>query len=372
MIIGVPKEIKNNEFRVALTPAGVYALVSAGHKVVIENGAGIGSGFEDIGYKDKGAVILTNAADVYSEADMIIKVKEPLESEYELLKDGQILFTYLHLAPNRPLTEILLKKKITAIAYETVQLPDRSLPLLTPMSEVAGRVSVQVGAELLRKHHGGSGVLLGGVPGVLPAEVVIIGGGVVGKNAAKMAVGLGASVTVLDIDFKRLAQIDDLFGGRVKTLINNRFNVEEIISSVDLLIGAVLLAGKSAPKVVTEDMVKRMKKGSVIVDVAIDQGGCIETIDRVTSHENPSYEKYGVIHYSVPNIPGSVPRTSTLALTGATMPYILSIANKGAVYALKSDAALLLGLNTFDGYLTCRGVSESLEIPYTDPAMLLI
>ncbi|HEY5586180.1 MAG TPA: alanine dehydrogenase [Ruminiclostridium sp.] len=364
MIIGIPKEIKNNENRVAITPAGVYALVKEGHKVIVEKSAGVGSGIEDCEYLSVGAVIMEEVPRIFQEAEIIVKVKEPLEREYELLREGQTLFTYLHLAPNRPLTEALIKKKVIGIAYETVQLTDKSLPLLAPMSEVAGRMSVQVGANLLQKYYGGSGILLGGVPGVLPAEVVIIGGGVVGTNAAKMALGLGARVTILDINVMRLAYIDDIFSGRVATLMYSEYSAAEIIRKADLLIGAVLVAGSKAPKTVSIEMVKTMKKGSVIVDVAIDQGGSIETIDRITTHDKPSYEKYGVIHYSVANMPGAVPRTSTYALTGVTLPYLLQIANKGTQRAMLENRALLLGLNTYKGQITYKAVADSIGVEY--------
>lgn len=367
MIIGVPKEIKNNENRVAITPGGVHSLTMNNHKVIIEKSAGEGSGISDEEFSEAGAVIYDTNVKVFEDAHLILKVKEPLESEYELFKEGQTLFTYLHLAPNRPLTEALLRRKVTGIAYETVQLCNGSLPLLTPMSEVAGRMSVQVGANLLQKYNGGSGVLLGGVPGVLPGEVVIIGGGVVGTNAAKMAVGLGASVTIMDVNKSRLSYLDDIFAGRVSTLIYTEYAASEIVRRADLLIGAVLIPGAKAPKTVTADMVKTMKKGSVIVDVAIDQGGSIETIDRVTTHDQPCYEKYSVLHYSVANMPGAVPRTSTFALAGVTLPYLLEIANKGAKKAMFEDKALMLGLNTYDGKVTCRAVAESMNLQYTAP-----
>lgn len=370
MIIGVPKEIKNNENRVAITPAGVHALVNAGHKVVIQKSAGVGSGIEDSDFEAAGAVMLEKNTDVFEQADIIVKVKEPLACEYDLFKEGQTLFTYLHLAPNPSLTQALLKKKLTAIAYETVQTK-YGLPLLTPMSEVAGRMSIQVGAYLLQKYSGGAGMLLGGVTGVLPAEVVIIGAGGVGLNAAKMAVGLGARVTILDINKNRLAYIDDVFNGRVSTLVCNEYNVAEMAKKADLLVGAVLVTGAKAPKIVKAEMVKAMKKGSVIVDVAIDQGGSVETIDRVTTHDNPCYEKYGVIHYSVANMPGAVPKTSTYALTGSTLPYLLDIANKGPERAMKEDEALLLGLNTYKGYVTYKAVADSLGLEYRSAKELL-
>lgn len=371
MIIGVPKEIKNNENRVALVPAGVHALVAKGHKVLVEKSAGLGSGIDDSDYLDAGAKIIEKAAVIYEESDTIIKVKEPLESEYNLFKEGQTLFTYLHLAPNEPLTNALINKKIAGIAYETVQLPNGALPLLAPMSEVAGRMSIQVGATLLQKYSGGMGVLLGGVPGVLPAEVVIIGGGVVGYNAARMAVGLGARVTVIDINKNRLAYIDDIFEGRVSTLIYNEYNVHDMVKKADLLVSAVLIVGAKAPKTVTEHMVKTMKRGAVIVDVAIDQGGSVETIDRITTHDNPCFERHSVIHYSVANMPGAVPRTSTYALTGVTLPYLLEIADKGAELAMKENPALLSGLNTYKGNITCKSVAEAFHIPYI-PAIELL
>ncbi len=367
MIVGIPKEIKNNENRVALTPGGAKTLASRGHKVLIETNAGIGSGFIDEAYMNAGAEIYKEKVDLFNDAEMIMKVKEPLASEYPLFKKGQALFTYLHLAPNPELTRALLDKEVTGIAYETISLPNGVLPLLAPMSEVAGRMSVQIGASLLQKYNGGSGVLLGGVPGVASGEVVIIGGGVVGTNAAKMAVGLGARVTVLDVNPMRLAYLDDIFNGRVMTLAYNEYNCAEAVKRADLLVGAVLVTGKSAPKIVNEEMVKTMKKGSVIVDVAIDQGGSIETIDRVTTHDNPSYEKYDVIHYSVANMPGAVPRTSTFALEAATLNYAIQLADKGITACLAENDALLKGLNTYKGKVTCSAVSESLGLPYCNP-----
>lgn len=364
MIIGVPKEIKNNENRVAITPAGVHALIKAGHRVAVEKSAGLGSGIEDYEYVSAGAIIIDEAAEVFKQADMIVKVKEPLECEYDLFKESQTLFTYLHLAPNPSLTKALIEKKITGIAYETVQSANGSLPLLAPMSEVAGRMSVQVGANLLQKYNGGCGILLGGVPGVLPAEVVIVGGGVVGTNAAKMAVGLGARVTIMDINVNRLAYLDDIFSGRVSTLIYSDYTTAEMVKKADLLIGAVLVAGAKAPKIVTAEMVKTMKKGAAIVDVAIDQGGSVETIDRITTHDKPCYEKFGVIHYSVANMPGAVPRTSTYALTGATLPYLLQLANKGAERAMLEEKSLLLGLNTYKGNVTYKAVAESMNMKF--------
>lgn len=366
MIIGIPKEIKNNENRVAITPAGVADLVSAGHVVYIEDNAGVGSGIENAEYVEAGAKLLDTPKEVFDIADMIIKVKEPLPAEYDLFKEGQILFTYLHLAPAPELTQALLEKKVVGIAYETIELEDGSLPLLVPMSEVAGRMSTQIGAQFLEKHEGGKGILLGGVSGVEPAEVVVIGGGIVGTNAAKMAVGLGAQVTILDKNPKRLAYLDDIFGGRVKTLMSNKFNIAKSVKKADLVIGAVLVAGSKAPQLVTEDMIKAMSKGSVIVDVAIDQGGSIETIDRITTHDQPVYEKHGVLHYAVANMPGAVARTSTFALTNVTMNYALQIANKGYKQALLENKALLKGLNVIDGKLTYKAVAEDLNIPYVN------
>ncbi|MDR1192588.1 MAG: alanine dehydrogenase [Peptococcaceae bacterium] len=370
MIIGVPKEIKPQENRVGITPAGVDALVKAGHIVYIERDAGAGSGFADGEYAAAGAAILPAAKDVYDAAEMIIKVKEPLAPEYPWLKEGQILFTYLHLAPDPQQTAALLRQKVVAIAYETVQLADHSLPLLAPMSEVAGRMSIQVGAQLLEKIHGGSGILLGGVPGVEAGKVAVVGGGNVGINAIKMAVGLGAQVTVLDVSVSRLSHLDDIFNGRIVTLISNSYNIAKVVKEADLVVGAVLIPGAKAPKLVREDMVKAMRPGSVLVDVAIDQGGSIETIDRVTTHENPCFIKHGVVHYSVANMPGAVPRTSTFALTNATLPYALRIADKGAERAMREDPALLLGLNTYKGQLTYEAVAKDQGLPYTPAASL--
>lgn len=365
MIIGVPKEIKNNENRVAITPAGVDALIKAGHEVIVEHDAGIGSGFTNEQYEQHGAKILPTAQEVWNQAQMILKVKEPLPSEYQYFREDLILFTYLHLAAEPELTKALIESKVTAIAYETIQLENRSLPLLTPMSEVAGRMSVQIGAQFLEKTKGGKGVLLGGVPGVLPAEVVIIGGGVVGTNAAKIAVGMGANVTILDVNPDRLRQLDDLFEGKLRTLMSNSFNIAEAVKKADLLIGSVLIPGRRAPRLVTEEMVKNMQPGAVIVDVAIDQGGSIETIDRVTSHSEPTYVKHGVVHYAVPNIPGAVPRTATIALTNVTIPYAVQIANKGVVEAVSSNKPLSLGVNVYQGKVTYEAVAESLNLPYT-------
>lgn len=365
MRVGVVKEIKNNENRVAMTPAGVSALKRAGHEIIIETQAGVGSGIEDQEYVEAGARIANSNKEVFEAAEMIMKVKEPLPPEYDLFREGQILFTYLHLAPEPELTRALMRKKVVSIAYETVQLADGSLPLLTPMSEVAGRMATQIGAHFLEKPQGGRGVLLGGVPGVPPADVVVIGGGVVGTNAAKVAVGMGASVTILDINAERLRYLDDIFGGRLVTLMSNSYNIAAAVRRADLLIGAVLIPGARAPHLVSEEMVKTMKPGSVIVDVAIDQGGSIETIDRVTTHSNPTYVKHGVVHYSVANMPGAVARTSTFALTNATLPYALQLANKGWKQAIKEDQALAKGVNVLDGKITYRAVAEAHNLEYT-------
>ena len=371
MKIGCPKEIKPQEGRVGLTPAGADALVRAGHQVYVQHNAGMESGFADAEYAQVGAAILETPEEIYEIADMIIKVKEPLATEYDLLREGQILFTYLHLAPDPAQTQALLRKKVTAIAYETVQLADGTLPLLAPMSEVAGRLSVQIGANLLESNHGGRGILLGGVTGVEKANVVIVGGGNVGLNAAKAASGFGANVTILDLNIKRLAYLDDIFGGRVQTLLSNPYNIARVVKEADLVIGCVLIPGGRTPKLVTEEMVKTMNPGTVLVDVAIDQGGSIETIDRITTHKNPYFVKHGVIHYSVANMPGAVPRTSTLALTGSTLPYALKIAKLGAEEACKADPALMKGLKTYKGYLTFKAVADAQNLEYTDPATLL-
>jgi alanine dehydrogenase len=365
MIVGVPKEIKNNENRVAITPAGIDALTRVGHQVIIETNAGIGSGFTDEEYALHGAEILSSAEAVWAKAEMILKVKEPLPAEYGYFRENLVLFTYLHLAPELELTKALMEKKVTAIAYETIQLDNGALPLLTPMSEVAGRMSVQIGAQFLEKPHGGKGVLLGGVPGVVAGNVVIIGGGVVGTNAAKMAIGLGANVTLLDVNPERLRQLDDIFGGRLNTVMSNPYNIREAVRKTDLLVGAVLIPGRRAPRLVTEDMVEEMEPGSVIVDVAIDQGGSIETIDRVTTHSEPTYEKHGVVHYSVANMPGAVPRTSTIALTNVTIPYAVQIASQGVSKAIQSNRPLAKGVNVIEGQVTYEAVAESLQLPYT-------
>ncbi len=371
MIIGVPKEIKNNENRVALTPAGVHALAVHGHEVIVQKNAGTGSGILDDEYVSSGAKIASSAGEVFERADLIVKVKEPLESEYELFKQGQALFTYIHLAPNKPLADALIKKKVTGIAYETVQLEDGSLPLLIPMSEVAGRMSVQVAATLQQAYYGGSGMLLGGVPGVAPAHVVVVGGGIVGSNAAKIAVGMGANVTVLDINQRKLAELDRFFNGRINTVMSSYYTLGNLVSKADVLVGAVLVPGAKAPKTVTEDMVRGMKKGSVIVDVAIDQGGTVETIDRITTHDNPAYEKHGVVHYSVANMPGAVPHTSTWALTGVTLPYLLQLADKGVKKALLESKPLMQGLNTYDGHITYEAVAKAMDKEFILPEKAL-
>lgn len=372
MIIGVAREIKNNENRVGLTPAGADSLVKSGHKVLIEANAGVGSGFEDENYTSVGAEIVADKNKLFDDAEMIIKVKEPLESEYNLFHAGQILFTYLHLAPEPALTRALLDKKVTGIAYETVVGRDgRSLPLLAPMSEIAGRMSIQLGAQFLESQYGGSGVLLGGVSGVAPAQVVIIGGGVVGTNAAKIAVGMRARVTIIDLSIERLRYLDDIFGGKVCTVMSNNYNIAQWTKQADLLVGAVLIPGAKTPQLVTEEMVKNMKRGSVIIDVAIDQGGSIATCDHVTTHTDPTFVKHGVIHYSVANIPGAVSRTSTLALTNATLPYALKIAGKGWKAACQEDAGLAKGLNVIDGKLTNKNVSDALGIEFVDYATFL-
>ena len=359
MRIGVPREIKADENRVGLTPAGVMALTREGHVVLVETQAGAGCGISDEEYVAAGARIVSSPEEVYGEADLIVKVKEPLPPEYPLLRPGQVLFTYLHLAADRKLTEVLMERGVVAIAYETVEGPDGSLPLLAPMSEVAGRMSVQIGARLLEKRSGGRGVLLGGVPGVPPAQVVIVGGGVVGTNAAKIARGMGASVCVFDVNAARLRYLDDLFHGTVTTRMCNPYDLAAAVREADLLIGAVLVPGAKAPRVVSEEMVAAMKPGSVIVDVAIDQGGCVATVDRTTTHSEPTFVKYGVVHYSVPNIPGAVPRTSTFALTNVTLPYVLRLAGQGWREALRRDPGLARGANVVEGRVTHPGVAAA-------------
>lgn len=371
MLIGVPKEVKASENRVALAPSGAETLIKNGHEVIIEKDAGVGSGFQDSDYETVGVKILDSHVDIFKNAQILLKVKEPIATEYDLFQERQLLFTYLHLAANPALTRLLLDKKITAIAYETIQLADGSLPLLTPMSEVAGRMAVQIGAMLLEKPYGGKGLLLGGVPGTSPAKVLILGGGTVGTNAAKIALGFGADVIILDIDLERMRYLDDIFQGRVKTLMSSAYNIRESVKQADLLIGAVLIPGAKAPKLVTTSMVQGMQPGSVIVDVAIDQGGSIETVDHATTHANPSYEKYGVIHYSVANMPGAVARTSTFALTNATLPYLLRLANKGFVKAIQDEPALAKGVNTLNGCITYASVAQAHNLDFTPLAEAL-
>ena len=370
MIIGVPREIKDNESRVGITPAGVKALAEAGHKVLVETQAGAESGFPDDEYQNAGAEIVGDAGHVWGKSEMVVKVKEPIEPEYPYFREGLVLFTYLHLAPLPGLTGKLLDSKVVGIAYETVRDRQGTLPLLTPMSEVAGRMSVQVGASYLERERGGRGILLGGVPGVPPAHVCILGGGVVGTNAARIALGFGAKTTLIDVNLNRLRELDDIFNGRLYTLASNSYNVEHATREADLVIGGVLIPGATAPKIVTRAMISRMKKGAVIVDVAIDQGGCIETA-RPTSHSNPSYTVDGVVHYCVTNMPGAVPHTSTLALTNSTFPYVMRIANEGVREALRKDAGFAEGLNTWCGKITYRGVAESQQRPWTAAADVL-
>jgi alanine dehydrogenase len=364
MKIGLPKEIKDNEYRVGLTPAGVQALENAGHEVYVQKTAGGGSGFTDEQYVKAGAELLDTADEVWQTGDMIVKVKEPVAPEYSRMRENQLLFTYLHLAPEFELTKQMLERKVTGVAYETITDENGRLPLLTPMSEVAGRMAVQVGATYLEKMNGGRGILLGGVPGVPAANVVIIGGGVVGTEAAKMAVGLGARVTIIDRNLDRLRQLDDIFLSKVQTLASSRYAIEEAISHADLVIGAVLVVGAAAPKLVTRDMLNLIPHGAVLVDVAVDQGGCFETT-HATTHSNPTYYEEGVLHYCVANMPGAVPRTSTFALTNATLPYALALANKGFEAAIKDDPGLCEGVNTYAGKLTYEAVAESQSLEYT-------
>ncbi|WP_101844655.1 alanine dehydrogenase [Halobacillus sp. Marseille-P3879] len=370
MKIGVPTEVKNNENRVAMTPAGVVSLVGAGHEVFLQKGAGLGSGFTDEQYIEAGAKIVETAQEAWRQ-EMVMKVKEPLPEEYDYFYEGLILFTYLHLAPEPELTKALVDRKVVAVAYETVQAANGSLPLLTPMSEVAGRMASQIGAQVLEKTHGGRGVLLAGIPGVSRGKVTVLGGGVVGTNAAKIAVGLGADVTIIDLNPERLRQLDDIFGKEINTLMSNPLNIHEALRGTDLVIGAVLIPGAKAPKIVTEEMVKDMPEGSVIVDVAIDQGGIFETTDRITTHDNPTYEKHGVLHYSVANMPGAVPRTSTIGLTNVTVPYALQLANKGFKKACLENEALYKGINTLNGFVTYQAVAEAHGIEYADAKELL-
>ncbi|WP_420493833.1 alanine dehydrogenase [Macrococcus psychrotolerans] len=369
MLIGIPKEIKNNENRVALTPGGVHALVDNGHEVIVEKGAGLGSYFTDEDYIEVGARI--GSVEEAWNVDMVMKVKEPLAPEFKYFKEGLILFTYLHLAPEPALTKALLDNKVVGIAYETVQLPTGGLPLLSPMSEVAGRMATQIGAQFLQKIHGGKGILLAGVPGVQKGRVTIIGGGQAGTNAAKMAVGLGAEVTILDLSPVRLQQLDDLFGNQVQTLMSTPLNIADSVRESDLVIGAVLIPGAKAPKLVTEEMIKSMSPGSVVIDIAIDQGGIFETSDRITTHDDPTFVKHDVVHYSVANMPGAVPRTSTMALSNATIPYAIQIANKGYKQAALDNEAILKGFNTLDGHVTFEAVAQDQGLEYFDAKSLL-
>jgi alanine dehydrogenase len=368
--IGIPKEIKDHEYRVGMIPAGVHALIEDGHDVSVQASAGLGSGIDDREYEEAGARIAPDAQSVFGDADMIIKVKEPIEPEYELLQEGQILYTYLHLAPLPVLTEVLCERKVAGVAYETITDDHGGLPLLTPMSEVAGRMAVLLGAFYLQGALGGRGTLLSGVPGVPPGDVVIIGGGIVGLNSAKIALGMGARVTILDTNLDRMRWLDNTFHGAVTTLASNHHNLMAALRRTDLLVGAVLIPGASAPKLVTREMLGLMKPGSVIVDVAVDQGGCFETT-RATTHSDPVYEVDGIVHYCVANMPGAMPRTSTFALNNATIPYALDLANKGIGQAVREDRHLFQGVNTYDGHITCRPVAESQGKPFKDLNELL-
>ena len=370
MIVGVPKEIKNNEYRVALVPSGAEALVEDGHTVLVETGAGLGTQIEDSEYRDVGAVIVSSDREVFAQADMIIKVKEPMEPEYELLREGQIIFTYFHFAANEELTKAMVKSRAVCVAYETIQLPDKTLPLLTPMSEVAGRMAVQEGAKYLERPMEGRGILLSGVPGVPPATVVILGGGVVGANAAKIAAGFGASVYLLDVNLERLRYLDDIMPANVTTIFSNRLNIRNLLPSADLVIGGVLRRGAKAPVLVTQEMLKTMKRGAVVVDVAVDQGGCFETT-RPTTHSQPTYIVEGVVHYCVANMPGAVAGTSTYALTNETLRYARLLAGKGWKQAMRDSQPLLLGLNVALGRVTFKDVAEQFGYEYTPAEQLL-
>ncbi len=370
MRVGIPTEIKNNEYRVAITPAGVAELTRRGHGVVIQAGAGDGSAISDSDFKAAGAEIVTGAEQVWAEADLLLKVKEPIEAEYALMRKGQTLFTYLHLAASKPCTDALLASGTTSIAYETVQTADGFLPLLAPMSEVAGRLSAQVGAYQLMKTQGGRGVLMGGVPGVAPAEVVVIGGGTAGYNGARVASGMGANVTIFDVNINRLRELDAEFGGRIQTRYSSTYDLETAVKEADLVIGAVLVPGAKAPKLVSNALVAHMKPGSVLVDIAIDQGGCFED-SRPTTHDDPTFTVHDSVFYCVANMPGAVPRTSTYALTNATMPYVLKLADKGWQAACVADPALARGLSTHEGALLSEQVADDLDLPFTDPASLL-
>jgi len=370
MIIGVPKEIKTNEYRVALTPAGALELTKRGHTVYVQTNAGINSGFTDDDYIGSGAQILTSIEATYDIAEMIMKVKEPIEAEYKLAKKDQLLFTYFHFASHRPLTEAMMESGAVCLAYETVENPDKSLPLLIPMSEVAGRMSVQEGAKYLEKPFGGRGVLLGGVPGVPPAKVLILGGGIVGYQAAKMAAGLGAIVTILDINLNRLRYLDDVMEKNVVTMYSNEYNIRSLIKDHDLIIGAVLIPGAKAPNLISRSMLKEMRPGTVLVDVAVDQGGCIETC-KPTTHTDPVFIIDEVVHYCVANMPGAVPFTSTTALTNATLPYAIQLANKGWKKACQENKGLALGLNVVNGDIVYKGVADAFDLPYLDPESVL-
>lgn len=370
MKIGVPKEIKNNENRVAISPSGVDRLVKAGHKVTVETKAGLGSEFTDEDYKAVGAKIVGTAKEAWEE-ELVIKVKEPLEKEYQYFREDLTLFTFLHLAAEPELTKRLVEKKVTSIAYETVQETDGTLPLLAPMSEIAGRIAPQIGAQFLQKRYGGQGILLSGIPGVERGNVTVIGGGVVGTNAAEIALGLGAKVRIIDLNPKRLKELDQLFGKRVETLISNPYNIAKAVKDADLVVGAVLIPGTKAPKLVTEEMVKEMKNKAVIVDVAIDQGGIFETSDRVTTHDDPTYEKYGVVHYAVANMPGAVPKTATLGLENVTLPYVLDVANKGIKQASADNQAIYKGINTLNGHVTYKPVADVHALPFSEAGEIL-
>ncbi len=370
MIIGLPKEIKDNEYRVAMVPSGLRAAVEAGHTVLVERGAGFGSDISDEEFEGAGAEMVATAEELFSRSDLVVKVKEPQPVEYAFLREGLIVLTFFHLAADRGLLDILLKTKTTAIAYETLKLADRSMPILEPMSEVAGRLAVQIGAHYLLRSSGGRGVLLSGVPGVEKGEVLIIGAGTVGQNAIKIASGLDAEVTVLDTDLEKLRHIDELYGSRVNTLLSNTANIEEAVAKCDLLIGAVHIPGARTPKIVTREMVKTMKKGSVVIDVAVDQGGSVETIC-ATTHSDPVYVSDGVLHYGVTNMPGSVPRTSTYALTNATLPYLLALSESGLKAALLAAPALITAVNTYNGHLTNRAVAESFDLSFTELSEIL-
>ena len=370
MKISIPKEVKNNEYRVAITPAGVHELVSAGHDVTVQAGAGLGSAISDQEYQSAGAKIAASAAETWAAGDLVLKVKEPIESEYPMLREGLTLFTFLHLAADLPLTKELVNKKVTGIAYETVQLPSRQLPLLAPMSEVAGRLAPLVGANTLLRQNGGNGMLLGGVPGTRPAKVVVLGGGVAGTSAVAVAVGMGADVTVLDTNLNRLRELDALYAGRLKTIASNTFEIERAVLDADLVIGSVLIPGAKAPKLVTNALVKKMKPGAVLVDIAIDQGGCFED-SKPTTHADPTFKVHDTVFYCVANMPGAVPHTSTYALTNATLPYVKAIANQGWKQALAADPALGLGLNTFDGALVNEPVAVAHSMKVTELSKVL-